>query len=229
MSTTTTEKKTAKKTAAKKAETEASAPAAAVIIDRIAVEKLLVPIAGTTPLIMHKFSEKAKKQILDNMQGVKRPKEPKNPDAEYEAAFYRFGDGRYGFPAIAFKSATIGGARYYGKSVSMTALRQYIFVNGEAGEDGQQLVVIDGEPGMREDVVRVGMGGSDLRYRPQFLNWKTTLEVTYVTSSLTRESLISLIDAGGMGVGVGEWRPEKKGDFGTYRIDDDRDIQVVTQ
>ena len=43
--------------------------------------------------------------------------------------------------------------------------------------------------------------------------------VTYVTSALTRGSVLSLIDAGGMGVGVGEWRPEKDGDFGTYAID----------
>ena len=28
------------------------------------------------------------------------------------------------------------------------------------------------------------------------------------------------------GVGVGEWRPEKKGDFGTYRIDDSRGIEL---
>jgi len=31
-----------------------------------------------------------------------------------------------------------------------------------------------------------------------------------------------------MGVGVGEWRPEKNGDFGTYRIDPTRDVVVVS-
>lgn len=87
---------------------------------------------------------------------------------------------------------------------------------------------IVGEPSMREDVVRVGNGGADLRYRPQFLEWSTTLQVTYVTSALTRGSLLSLLDAGGMGVGVGEWRPEKRGDFGTYTIDPTRDVEVLS-
>lgn len=195
-------------------------------IDRIAAETVLVPIVGTAPLLVHKFSEKAKRQMLDNMQGRKTPKLAKDPKAEYEAAFYRTKDDGYAFPVIAFKAATIGAARFYDKSVTMTGLRQFIFMHGEPSEDGQAMARIEGEPTMREDVVRVGQG-SDLRYRPQFMEWSTTLEVTYVTSALTRGSLLSLVDAGGMGIGVGEWRPEKKGDFGTYRIDPTRDVEVV--
>lgn len=204
--------------------------AAVAEIDKIAAETLLVPIIGTAPLVMHRFSEKAKLEMLHNAQGKKTPKQPKNPTAEYEAAFYRLKDGRPGFPALAFKAATVGGARFYGKQISMTALKQLCFFTGEPGEDGHFYVPIDGEPVMREDVVRVGRGargGTDLRYRPQFTEWQTTLTVTYVTSMLARDSLLSLIDAGGMGIGVGEWRPERNGDFGTYRINPTKTVEVV--
>lgn len=197
-------------------------------IDQIAAETLRVPIIGTTPLIVHRFSEKAKKKMLDDMQGKKTPKQAKDPQAEYDAAFYRLTNGDYGLPAIAFKLATVGAARFYGKNVTMTALKQFLFFQGEVGEDGRALVRIEGEPRMREDVVTVGRGGTDLRYRPEFLEWRTVLEVTYVKSALTRNSVISLIDAGGMGVGVGEWRPEKDGDFGTYRVDEEREIEIVS-
>lgn len=201
---------------------------AQVSINKIGTETLRVPIVGTAPLIVHKFSEKAKRQMLDAMQGRKSPKEPKNPEAEFEAAFYRHDDGGYGFPVIAFKAATVGAARFYGKSVSMTALRQFVFMDAEFSKtDGQKLARIVGSPHMREDVTRVGMGGTDLRYRPEFTEWSTSLEITYVETMLTRDSVLSLIDAGGMGVGVGEWRPEKKGDFGTYRIDETQDIEVL--
>lgn len=196
-------------------------------IDRIASERILVPIIGTSPLIVHRFSEKAKRQMLDNMQGRKSPKSPKDPEAEYEAAFYRIKepDG-YGFPVIAFKAATVGGARFY-SGVTMTALKQFMFFRGEPGLEGQGLARIDGEAHKREDVVKVGRNGTDLRYRPEFTEWSTTLEVIYVTSALTRGSVLSLIDAGGMGVGVGEWRPEKDGDFGTFRIDPTRQVEVL--
>lgn len=199
-----------------------------ITIQKIGTETIRVPIVGLAPLIVHRFSEKAKRQMLDAMQGRKAPKEAKDPEGEYEAAFYRMDDGSAGFPVIAFKSATVGAARFYGKSISMTALRQFVFMDGEFSKvTGQKLARIDGSPRMREDVVRVGQGGSDLRYRPEFVEWSTSLDVTYVQSMLTRDSVLSLIEAGGLGVGVGEWRPEKKGDFGTYAIDLTRDIEVM--
>lgn len=202
---------------------------ATIHIDRIAAETIRVPIVGTTPLIQQRFSEKAKRQLLDNMQGRKSPKQPRDPQADYEAAFYRLKDGTFGHPVTAFKDATVGAARFYPRnSVTMTGLRQSVFFRGEPGTDGLSLIRIIGEPTMREDVVRVNRGGTDLRYRPQFTEWATTLEVTYVTLLLTRDSVLSLIDAGGMGIGVGEWRPERGGDFGTFRIDPTKDIEVVS-
>lgn len=219
--------------AARKSTTAAAkspeAPADVIEIARIDAETIQVPLVGTAPLVVHRFSEKAKRIMLDTMQGKKSPKQPKNPEEEYEGAFYRFGDNleKYGFPAIGFKAATIGGARYY-QGITMTMLRQVFFFRGDGiGPDRVPLVEIHGEPKMREDVVRVGNGGTDLRYRPEFAEWSATLTLTFVKSILTLNSVLSLIDAGGMGVGVGEWRPEKKGDLGTYRIDDTRDIFVL--
>jgi hypothetical protein len=196
-------------------------------IKRINAETVHIPIIGTSPLIVHRFSEKAKRQMLDAMQGRKSPKEPKDPEREYDSSIYWTTDKtRTGFPSIAFKGATVGGARFY-SGITMTALRQQLFFRGEIGMDNQMLAIIEGEPHMREDVVRVGNGGTDLRYRAEYPTWSTTLVVTYVTSALTRQSLLSLVDAGGMGVGVGEWRVEKKGDFGTYRIDTEREVEIV--
>jgi hypothetical protein len=197
-------------------------------IDTIGTETLVVPILGTMPLIMHNWSEKSKRQMLDNMQGKKTPKVPRDPKADYESAFYLLKGGSYGFPVTAFKAATVSAARFYGKDVSMTQLRQTLFMKGELGADGiQALVPIHGsEPRMREDYVRVGQGGTDLRYRPEFSEWSTELEVVYVRSALTRNSVMSLIDAGGFGVGVGEWRPERRGEFGTYRVDPSKDVRV---
>ena len=200
-----------------------------VSISRIGTETLRVPLVGTAPLIVHKFSEKSKRQMLDNMQGRKSPKQAKDPDAEYDSAFYRHDDGGFGFPVIAFKAAAVSACRFFGKAMPMTLARQCIFLDAEFSKvDGQKLARIVGEPHMREDVTRVGMGGTDLRYRPQFTEWRTSIDVTFVTAMLTRDSVLSLIDAGGMGVGVGEWRPEKRGDFGTFQIDPTRDVEVVS-
>lgn len=199
-------------------------------INEIAAETIKVPILGTSPLIVHRWNDKAKRQMLDAQQGKKKIKEIRDPQVDYEESFYRIAsdDGdTYGFPVLAFKAATIGAARFYDKSVTMTSLKQMMFFKGVMTKaDQQQLVPIIGEPHMREDVVRIGQG-TDLRYRGEFTEWSTTLTVTYITSSLSRGAVLSLVDAGGMGVGVGEWRPQKSGEFGTYRVDTDREIDVV--
>ena len=203
-----------------------STPAPALTIDSIRVERLGIPIVGTAPLIVHAWSDKAKRQMLDAQQGRKTVKEHRDPDADYQSSLYRTETG-YGFPVLAFKAATVGAARFFGKSVRMTDLRQFMFFTGVPSADKTQaLVSITGTPRMREDMVRVGMG-TDLRYRGEFLDWTAVLDVAYVTTALDRGSVVSLIEAGGLGVGVGEWRPEKNGANGTYAVDTTREIEVV--
>lgn len=201
-------------------------PAASLQIESIKVERLHIPIVGTAPLIVHAWSHKAKRQMLDAQQGRKTVKEHRDPQADYESSLYRTETG-FGFPVLAFKAATVGAARFFGKAVRMTEIRQFVFFQGVPSADKTQLLTpITGEPRMREDMVRVGMG-TDLRYRGEFLDWTAVLDVTYVTSALDRASVVSLIEAGGLGVGVGEWRPEKNGQNGTYAVDTTRDIEVV--
>jgi hypothetical protein len=214
--------------------TPEATPEAQVQLNKIDAETLIVPIRGTAPLIVHNFSEKSRRQMLEAQQGKKKVKEIRDPRAEYEAAFYRIahedGSDGYGFPVTAFKAATTGAARFYDKSVTMTALRQFMFMRGVMTKaDAQMLVEIHGEPEMREDVVRLGgpSRSADLRYRPMFPEWTCELTVTYVKSSIDRGSILSLIDAGGMGIGVGEWRPEKRGEFGTYAVDQTKNVEVL--
>jgi hypothetical protein len=188
-------------------------------IRRIGTERIRVGIEGTAPLIVHNWSEKNKLKLLHSQQGIKDPKEPRDPHAEYEAAFYRLKDGSPGFPVLGFKAATVSAARFYGKDVRMTDLRQFLFFTGEFGSGNDQMLTrITGEPTMREDIVTIGISGTEPRYRPMFTTWATILTVTYVKSSLSRDSVLSLIDAAGFGVGVGEWRPEKSGQFGTFQV-----------
>ena len=210
-------------------------------IKQLDAESLSIPIVGTAPLIVHNWSEKSRKMMLDAMQGKKNPKAVKDPQAEYEATLYRIYREQpagsraktkpaeaYGFPVIAFKAATTGAARFFDKSISMTALRQFLYFKGVITKaDPQELVEIVGKPEMREDPVKVGVSGRDLRYRAQFWPWSATLTVTYVKNSIDKESVLSLIDAGGLGVGVGEWRPERNGAFGTYQIDQSKTVKVI--
>ena len=190
-----------------------------VSLKRIVREVAVVDIKGTAPLIVHRWSEKARTMMLDAQQGRKTPKQLKDPQADYDSSMYKFEDGSAGFPVMAFKSATVkGGGRLFGKAVKMTELRQLlIFLANGVGTDGTQLVSIQGEPTMREDMVRVGMGTADIRYRAEYRDWTAQLRIEFVPSVIDIDSVVALVDAGGTN-GIGEWRPEKSGSYGTYEV-----------
>ena len=179
-----------------------------------------IPIVGTAPLIQHRFSAKARQMMLDRQQGTAIEREPKNPEALFEAATYRLEGDRYGHPAVGFKDAIVGAARFYkGSRLTMTGLRIMLFVLGEGSDS---LVEIVGVPKMREDPVRNASGVADLRYRPVYWPWAATLRVVFIQNQISLDSLVALVDAGG-NVGVGEWRPE----YGTFRVADDAEATVA--
>ena len=182
----------------------------AVKLAGLSVDGIKLRLVGTSPLIVHKWSEKAKKQMLDKqMKKATQGKTAKDPELDYREALYTRPDGSYGFPAVGFKAAAVRAGTYC--DMKMIFLRGAFHVEGD-------LVRIDGEPRPREDMVRVGMGTADIRYRPEFPEWSTDLEVTYNSRALAVEQIVHLFEVAGFAVGVGEWRPEKNGQFGRFKV-----------
>lgn len=182
-------------------------------IKPINIKRTEIRLVGDSPLIVHAWSEKAKKEILDKqMKKAKGMKKAKNPEEDYKAAFYFLPDGRPGFPSIAFKAAAVSAGGRFADGMKMTELRGAFFIDSE-------LVPIEGEPTMREDMVRIGMGTADIRYRPEFRKWSTVLPIRFNADAISLEQIVGLFNLAGFGVGVGEWRPEKNGQYGCFHVE----------
>ncbi|WP_298165121.1 hypothetical protein [Novosphingobium sp.] len=174
------------------------------------IEQITLMLIGDSPLIVHAWSEKAKRQMLDKqMKKASKGKEAKDPEADYEACFYRTETGAYGFPAIGVKAAMVSAARYV--DAKMTVLRGAFHI------DAEMLTVI-GEPSPREDMVRVGMGTADIRYRPEFPDWRIPVTIKFNASAISPEQIANLLNVAGFGVGIGEWRPERNGSYGRFHV-----------
>lgn len=194
-----------------------TAPESPVVLQRLQRRRVFLPIEGQSPLIPHKWSEKARRMMLEKQQGKAVAKhKPKSPEDEANDATYWL-DGQPSMPATAFKAAIADAARHF-EGITMVMVKQAVFVLGE-GPD--QLVPILGEKSLREDTPRNANGVADLRYRWQFFPWSASLEIEYVESAITPEALIALVDAAGLG-GVGDWRPSspksKSGTFGRWEV-----------
>lgn len=194
-----------------------------ITIERLERSTIEVPIIGLTPLIPHRWDEKARQMLRDKQGGKTMTKRaPKDALADATAATYWLSDGQPGMPATAFKAAIADAARFYDKSVAATHLKQIVHVQGEGPE---QLVPVAGDYEMFESMPRnSGLGSNvDLRYRNRLWPWSAVLLVTYITSQITAESLVNLIDAAGNG-GVGDWRPSspksRTGTYGQFRVEE---------
>ena len=76
---------------------------------------------------------------------------------------------------------------------------------------------------MREDMVKIGTGMSkiaNLAYRSQFTHWGMRVTGKHNSTVLSAEALAFLFQESGMGAGLGEWRNEKKGMFGSFHLAD---------
>jgi hypothetical protein len=179
-------------------------------LKKINIQRATVELVGDSPLIVHAWSAKAKKEMLDKqMKKAKGPKVAKDPERDYQDAFYHLPNGKPGFPTIAFKAAAVSAAGRFSDGMKMTEVRGSFHIEGE-------LVEIEGEPNMREDMVRIGMGTADIRYRPEFKVWRVALPVRYNADAISLEQIVNLFNMAGFGVGVGEWRPEKDGLYGMF-------------
>jgi len=179
--------------------------------------KVQMRIIGTSPLIQHAWDEKAKKIMRDKHAGKKsKDRDVRDPQGEGQRAAYYTEDGKFGIPAMALKSAVIEAAH---KDIGLekTLVRKALFL--QCTDRNNVLAMDCDEPEIHEDCVRVGKGATDLRYRPYFHRWAVDLVWSVDEELLTVNDLINLVNRAGFGVGVGEWRPQKGGDFGRFEVD----------
>ena len=218
-----------------------------VAIKGVELEAVPITIVGTSPLITHCWSEKAKKQMRDTQTGVakKSKHEKKVPvndficslnwltpmpelgadDKEAEKNFDEVckKGAAWGFHIGGIKKSFITGAARSGLDVKMTELRGSFFLKGVGAfsNDDYAEIVTPEPPKMREDTVMVGGMSkvADLRYRGQFDEWEIPLIMVYnKNGKYSLEQLLSLVNAGGFASGIGEMRPEKFGQYGMYRL-----------
>jgi hypothetical protein len=206
---------------------------AGIVLPQLKIGMMDVLLIGDAPLVCHAWSLKAKRQMLAKQTKAARGgREAKDPKEDYEQSLYRLPDGGYGFPSVAFKSAAVTAITSV-SGVTKVAARQAFQILGEnvdvaAAYEGvtirQNLVRVAGEPQMREDMVRLSMGVSDLRYRAEFFPWRAQIVVRFNEDLLSPEQIVNLLNVSGFAVGIGEWRPERDGQMGLFHVATEREV-----
>ena len=196
-------------------------------------DELKIQVYGTADLLVHKFSEKAKQELLDkHMKKVRQAREAKVPFEDFKGSlhvmpgreafvkklpkletgeFWKYYANTFCFPTSGFKKAMLTATKLIeGVSRPMVALNIRLL--------GYETPLIYQRLVMHQAMVRVGNFPNkvpDVRFRGSFEGWSAQLHIRFNTAFFNKEQIVALVEYAGM-VGLGENRPEKEGELGTF-------------
>ena len=203
----------------------------ATTIQPIKTRRLITHLCGTSPFIMHRFAFKAWQELLypsGRKNAAERASSLKHdPIEEYRGCLYLNRDPKRptlfhipnGMPhqAVAAAALDMPGAT----RASMERWTQIVNLN----------IDLYGVPEMFMSMVRNSDMNKtpDVRTRPIFPRWACSIEIEYKVDPLTDNHVLNLIGAAGVIVGLGDWRPQKGGPYGKFRLceADDKEFRSI--
>ena len=183
----------------------------------IALNTIRVEVIGKTPLLMDKFPDDSKKQILAKQTGVSKGNKKKTRDIKKEVkeAIHYINSSMVGFPAEGFKRGMIEctsfvGDKFFSKKLVSGSVKIVNQING--------LIPLKYK---KQDVLEHSIE-HNIKFSPQFHNWSCVLELEYDSNNISSSDIVTLLRYAGFYYGVGSWRPKCKsggsGEFGMYDI-----------
>jgi len=187
------------------------------------IRTFFATIEGTTPLMQHKFGIEAEQSLEKNTRTVKKEKE----DPRVVAERFTYRENGAGSPIVhpgdalsrMLREAGVNhkqkGTRKSVKWIVPAAVR--IPGHLELYKEDRKTRIDDFEVDSRS-VVNQKVNARVMSHRPRFNAWIGKVELTIEDDILDPEFVLQLMNEGGQRVGIGSFRPEKGGPFGTFQV-----------
>lgn len=217
----------------------------AVTIKKLNLKEGIIWVKGNAPLVVHKFSHKAKMQIMAKQAAgstakSKKVREAKDFTEVFNGARHISTEGWDGFPASAFRKACISACRLVNFKMTLAKLSIFFEPDGWENENGGSLGlvrIIGGEPQQFEAEVRLSSGSAspttDIAVRPMWRpgEWGFRLHVKYDADQFSASDIVNLIYRAGIQVGIGEGRPDSKSSagmgWGTFEVSTEEEVMKL--
>jgi hypothetical protein len=177
-----------------------------------------VEIRGTSPLIANRFTESDEQAAATRRVKVDKPK----PREEAAKNAYIAPDGTFYFNAFCIPAsmASAGanhkmrGSRKTLKFIVPSAVRMNVdaitIMNGNGPAKNFE---VDSRP-----VTIPATKGKIMRHRPRFDCWGAKFDLVVNDNLLSLDDVHKLLNEAGEYIGIGDFRPERRGPFGCFRV-----------
>lgn len=178
-----------------------------------------ITIEGKTPLLCNRFTDEAAMKATSGTSGALRGDQG-TPRAQAETKLYRDVDGNLCIPQPNLFRCIIDAGKFFkaGKS-KVTTLKSSI-IPACVEIEGVTIPLEHSDPWDVDirPVRNPATGGRFLCYRPSFNDWKLSFVAVVDTSMIDTKLFRDIVDAAGKRIGLGDFRPDRKGPFGKFVV-----------
>lgn len=179
----------------------------------------IVEITGTTPLLMNKFTDAAMEKAT-NGSGSALIGSRGTPREIAESKVYRTSDGTPCIPTPNVFRCLIDAGIFFKAGKNKVTTSKSSLIPAALSVSGIECVVRHQQP-MSVDIRAVvipSTGGRIAGVRPRFDDWKLSFEIVLDEGVMDERLLREIVDAAGSKIGLGDFRPARKGPFGKFKV-----------
>ena len=182
------------------------------------MKTIQVEIRGVTALLIHRFGEDTEQKGSTRRIEIKRI----SPREEATKNAYIAKDGSFYFSAASIPGTMKNAGSNHKSTGSRKSLRYVVpaaismltdavtILNGKSPAKDFE---VDSRP-----VTIPATKGRVMRHRPRFDSWSAKFDLVIDDNMISIETAQQLLTEAGMSYGIGDFRPEKGGPFGRFRI-----------
>jgi hypothetical protein len=177
------------------------------------MEKYNITIRGITPLLMNRPGAEISDKSKNRKQGNETPKELA------ELKLYEI-DGKLYQPATHIHGALIDAGKHKKVMGKGSSKATYSKVVGYAVEIEPFEIEHINQKWEVFSILAVNpvTHGRNMLHRPMLRNWELSFQVKFDDTEINSADMKELFDIAGRIVGIGDWRPAKKGRFGKFEV-----------
>ncbi len=176
-------------------------------------------IEGSSPLLLNNFTDEAQMAASNGTRAATIGSKG-TPREQAEKKLYRNQEGLLIIPQPNLFRCIIDAGKYFKAGKSKVTTQQSSLIPACLDIEGIEIPLESREEwNVDTRPVRIpSTGGRILAHRPKFDHWKLSWSMTLDISVMSPELLREIVDAAGSRIGLGDFRPDRKGPFGKFKV-----------